>query len=75
MTSRRSAPSYAPTPRPSTPRERSREIREGFAKQGREMCAGFSTFITGMAQITALLTNLGSSPEPLIGVREGTMDE
>lgn len=27
--------------------------------QGREMCEGFTTLTTGMAQITALLTNPG----------------
>ena len=55
--------------------EQGREMREGFAEQGRrideqsrrideqgrEMREGFATLATGMAQITALLTNLGES--------------
>ncbi|MGH3826170.1 MAG: hypothetical protein ACRDQX_03210 [Pseudonocardiaceae bacterium] len=45
--------------------EQGREMREGFAtqgrridEQGREMREGFATLATGMAKITALLTNL-----------------
>ncbi|MGH3851577.1 MAG: hypothetical protein ACRDRT_18115, partial [Pseudonocardiaceae bacterium] len=38
--------------------EHGREMREGFAEQGREMREGFATLATGMAKITALLTNL-----------------
>ncbi|MGH3933114.1 MAG: hypothetical protein ACRDTF_24425 [Pseudonocardiaceae bacterium] len=34
------------------------EMREGFARVDREMRQGFATMATGMAQITALLTNL-----------------
>ncbi|MBV8542894.1 MAG: hypothetical protein JO364_14540 [Pseudonocardiales bacterium] len=55
--------------------EQGREMREGFAEQsrrideqsqrfaeqGREMREGFATMATGMARITALLTNLGES--------------
>ena len=41
--------------------EQDRKMREGFAEQDREMREGFSTLATGMAQITALLTNLGGS--------------
>ncbi|MDQ3760493.1 MAG: hypothetical protein M3460_01965 [Actinomycetota bacterium] len=48
-----------------------REMREGFAEQGRkideqgrQMREGFTTLATGMAQITALLTNLGGSKSP-----------
>jgi predicted nucleic acid-binding Zn-ribbon protein len=39
--------------------EQNRKIDE----QGREMRDGFATLATGMAQITALLTNLGESEE------------
>jgi len=55
--------------------DQGREMRDGFAKQDRridtlerridglehEMRQGFATLATGMAQITALLTNLGAS--------------
>jgi len=44
--------------------EQDREMREGFAEQDRKMREGFSTLATGMAQITALLTNLEGSAEP-----------
>ncbi|MGH3717568.1 MAG: hypothetical protein ACRDRI_01770 [Pseudonocardiaceae bacterium] len=47
-----------------------RGMRECFAEQGqrideqgREMREGFATLATGMAQITALLTNLGEPEE------------
>ena len=40
--------------------EQGRKIDE----QGREMREGFATLATGMAQITALLTNLGGTEEP-----------
>ncbi|MGH3935080.1 MAG: hypothetical protein ACRDS1_08915 [Pseudonocardiaceae bacterium] len=36
-------------------------LREVQLEQGREMRKGFSTLTTGMAQITALLTNSGGS--------------
>jgi hypothetical protein len=39
--------------------EQGRKIDE----QGREMREGFATLATGMAQITALLTNLGGTEE------------
>jgi hypothetical protein len=35
-----------------------REMRDGFASQGREMRDGFATVAVGMAQITALLTEI-----------------
>ncbi len=41
--------------------EQGREItslRQDVTEQGREMRAGFATLATGMAQITALLTNI-----------------
>jgi chromosome segregation ATPase len=38
--------------------EQGREMHEGFATQGREMRDGFATVATGMAQITALLTEI-----------------
>ncbi len=44
--------------------EQGREItslRQGLAEQGREMRDGFATLATGMAQITALLTNITGS--------------
>jgi len=51
--------------------DQGREMRDGFARQDRridglerEMREGFATVATGMAQITALLTNLGG-PEGL----------
>jgi chromosome segregation ATPase len=51
--------------------EQGREMREGFAEhdrkitaQGREMREGFATLATGMAQITALLTQPGDTEGP-----------
>ncbi len=44
--------------------EQGREItslRQDVAEQGREMREGFATLATGMAQITALLTNITGS--------------
>lgn len=41
--------------------EQGREMRAGFARQEGEMREGFAKLATGMAQITALLTNLGGS--------------
>ncbi|MDQ3885973.1 MAG: hypothetical protein M3308_02905 [Actinomycetota bacterium] len=50
--------------------EQSREMREGFVTQGqridgleREMRTGFTTMATGMAQITALLTEIKGSEQ------------
>jgi hypothetical protein len=46
--------------------EQGRKIDEQSQKideQGREMREGFATLATGMAQITALLTNLGGTEE------------
>jgi hypothetical protein len=39
-------------------------LRETQLEQGREMRESFSTLATGMAQITALLTDLGGAKEP-----------
>ncbi|MCA1674841.1 MAG: hypothetical protein LC799_22500 [Actinobacteria bacterium] len=41
--------------------EQAREMREGFIEMRTEMRGGFATQARGMAQITALLTNIAGS--------------